>query len=145
MYFHLPLRWKAINRHPDSGRGLPVHPTEIPLPGQVPVAVQFHCRTLVRRERGGPVVTPGVGPWSFLRWLLLVADADVRRRRRQHRLDAGVGRGDGDRKEHALGEAAQQTHGHSPDWQWAGYRGRIALLDLVTYQSAEGEFWYGPD
>ena len=37
------------------------------------------------------------------------------------------------------------THGHSPDWQWAGYRGRIALLDLVTYQFAEGEFWYGPD
>ena len=95
-------------RHPDTGRCLPVHPIEIPLSGQVPFAVQFHCGTLVRRERGSPGRTPRGGSWVILRWLLLVLDAtDVRRGRGQHRLDAGVGVGHGLGEEYALGKAAQ--------------------------------------
>ena len=63
-------------------------------------------------ERGVP---PGHPPRSVLPGLLLVADApDVRRRRREPRLDAGARRRHGGREERLVGTPAERAAGRAP-------------------------------
>ena len=70
----------------------------------------------------------GRAPWLVLRGLLLGADAaDVRVRRGQHRLDARPRSRDGDRKERALGPAAEYAAGGGAAGVGGHPRGRPCL------------------
>src|SRR2546422_8162947 len=59
-----------------------------------------------------PGLPAGDASWALLYWLLLVADAaDVRRRGRESRVDAGLGSLNGHRKEPTMGPTHQRPVG----------------------------------
>jgi hypothetical protein len=81
---------------------------KIPLPRQMPRAVRLHRRALARAAPGAERAPARRRPRGLLRRLLLGDHvADVRRRHRQCRLDAGARRNHGGREEYAVGPPSQ--------------------------------------
>ena len=103
-----------------AGRRLPVQPPQAPLPRQVPHAAQLRHRALARPATGPAGLRARCAPRPVLRRLLLGADAaDVRRRRRQPRLDAAAGGADGGREEPRPGAGASARRSASRCSRWA--------------------------
>src|SRR5215471_3988568 len=57
--------------HAVAGRRLSVRSAEVPLPGEVSVAIQLYHPTLARSRRSGPGIHTGDPPWCVLRRVLL--------------------------------------------------------------------------
>src|SRR5687768_12937110 len=83
----------------------------------MPLADELHRRTLARSQRKDAGSSAWCPPRAVLHRLLLGVDAAyVRRRDRQHSMDACAGWYNGCRKECLMGKAAEYAAGSILDW-----------------------------